>query len=133
VVLALLPESATRTPMRVVVAGSVTLNGAALLSQISRPLLAPTSASGRVASTLPSLSFTSWTAPATGRTSGTATGSAPASVPSWRISTRACALMAGTLARRKSQGRSASVILTSMCFCWQGAPPSLKSVPPLSQ
>ena len=59
-----------------------------------------------------------------GSTSGTATGSAPPMLSSPCTSTRACALMAGTVAIWKYQGRSDSVIFTSTIRAEHGGPPS---------
>src|SRR5215216_7052557 len=72
-------------------------------------------------------------AAATGLLSGTATGSEPAPPFFCRIETRACALIAGTTARRMYQGRFASVAFTSTNLVAHGMPPSLKSEPPWFQ
>src|SRR3954451_7665499 len=77
--------------------------------------------------TPPVVSLTKITAPATGLLSGTPIGSAPAVDSFCLISTRALALMAGTKASLKNQGRSASVIFTSIILAAHGVPSIVSS------
>src|ERR687888_313031 len=107
----------------------LTGNGADALSHTTRPLLEPTLVNGVEPSTAPVSSLTNHARALFGFTSGTAIGKAPAALSFWKIDTRACALMYGTLVPRapssvgiglKKNGRSVSVILTSTISAGQG-------------
>ena len=119
------PTSLIRTPI-LVFEPIGTVAGAPLLFQKTRPPLEPgclTSENSQLAtatppevqpeSALPVVSSMNRANAYFGLESGTPTGSAPATVSICRISTRACALIAGTTWTPKNHGRSCWVILTS--------------------
>ena len=93
-----------------------TFTGAPALSQIASAPEVPffvsgVEANGAVAGFASSKKYAR---PTFGLMSGTAIGSAPASVSTCRISMRACALMYGMFAALKNHGTSVSVSLTSI-------------------
>src|SRR5919108_5192146 len=105
-------------------------SGEAELSHTPKPFTTPgRRVRLREPSTSPVFSLMNVTRADLGLTSGTATGRAPLTESNFMIDTRACALMNGTCATLKNQGKSVSVSFTStMAAVHGGASTTVSSV-----